>query len=365
MDRLGLRTWIQIDKKKIEHNYNVFRSLISSDARLCGVVKSNAYGHGFFEYAHILSDLGIDYLAVDSIVEGIRLRKEGIEKPIIILGYTLPERMGEAVSNNLSVTISNIESLKVAKGVKGIKVHIKIDTGMSRQGFLEKDKEKIFEMLEGVNVEGVFTHFAYAKNPAFPTDTKKQFERFLGWKDLFTQKGYSPIFHASATSGTLLFPETHLDMVRVGIGMYGIWPSIECRSALQNRIELKPVLSWKTIISEIKELPKGERVGYDFTETLDKDSKLALCPIGYWHGYPRRLSSIGRVEVGGKLCRVVGRVSMDIIIIDVTDMGVSVGDEVVLIGDKFDVYDMARLEDTSWYETITRINPLIKRIYLQ
>ncbi|MCI5108763.1 MAG: alanine racemase [Candidatus Pacebacteria bacterium] len=364
MDRSGLRTWIEIDRKKIEHNYKVFRSIISGGTKLCGVVKSNAYGHGFFEYAKELSSLGIDYFAVDSVVEGIRLRKEGITEPILILGYTLPERMQEAVDNDLSITISNIDSLEAVKKIKGAKVHVKIDTGMSRQGFLEDQQEELFKLLNGINVEGVFTHFASAKNPSFPTDTKKQFERFLKWKEFFIKKGYSPIFHASATSGTLLFPETHLDMVRIGIGLYGLWPSVECKNALEDKINLKPVLSWKTIVSEIKEVEAGNRVGYDFTERLDKGSKLALCPIGYWHGYPRRLSSIGRVEIGGQLCRVIGRVSMDIIIVDVTGVNIEVLDKVTLIGDKFSVYDMARLEDTSWYETITRINPLIRRIFI-
>ncbi len=366
MNHEGLRTWIEIDKKAIQHNYEVFRGLIAPDTKFCGVVKSNAYGHGFYEYARELAVLGIDWFAVDSITEGLRLRKEGVTQPILILGYTLPERMQEAVDHDISFSVSNFESLEAVEKISGAKIHIKLDTGMSRQGFLEKDQEKLFEKLgEGdFIIEGVYTHFGAAKNPVFPADTKRQINRFMLWRQLFEEKEYHPLFHASATSGTLLYSEAHFDMVRIGIGLYGLWPSVETEYALKEKITLQPVLSWKTVISEVKEVPQGERVGYDFTETLEKDSVLALCPVGYWHGFSRRLSGIGRVYVNGKKVRVIGRVSMDIIILDVTDVPeISVGDEVELIGENVPVAGMATLDDTSYYETLTRINPLIKRLY--
>ena len=254
MNHEGLRTWIEINKSAIKHNYNVFRSSIPKKTKLCGVVKSNAYGHDFMQYAKELEELGIDWVAVDSVTEGIRLRKEGIESPIFILGYTLPERMQEAVDNNLSVTVSTFESLDDVSGIKEAKVHIKLDTGMSRQGFLESDREKLFDILKkkGINIEGVFTHFASAKNPRLPHSPKKQIEKFEAWKEDFEKEGFDPIFHASATSGTLLFPEAHFDMVRIGIGIYGLWPSTETKEFLEGKIELNPVLVWKTVISEVK-----------------------------------------------------------------------------------------------------------------
>ena len=250
MDTKGLRTWIEIDRSAIKHNYDVFRSLIPEKTKLCGVVKSNAYGHDFMQYAKELEKLGVDWIAVDSITEGVRLRKEGIVSPIFILGYTLPERIKEAVDNDISVTVSTFESLEDVSEVKGVKVHIKLDTGMSRQGFLENDKEKLFEVLKkkDINVEGVFTHFASAKNPTLPHSPKKQIEKFNVWKESFEKEGFDPIFHASATSGTLLFSEAHFDMVRIGIGIYGLWPSIEAKEFLDGKIELKPVLKWKTVI---------------------------------------------------------------------------------------------------------------------
>ncbi len=366
MNHKGLRTWIEIDKGAIKHNYDVFRGFVSPEVKFCAVVKSNAYGHGFYEYAQELAKLGVDWFAVDSITEGLRLRREGIVQPILILGYTLPERMKEAVENNISISISSFESLDAVSEYSSAKIHIKLDTGMSRQGFLENQKEELFKKLSdsGMIVEGVFTHFAAAKNPVLPVDTKKQIERFLVWKKEFEEKGYTPIFHASATSGTMLFSEAHFDMVRIGIGLYGLWPSIETKKFLEHKIILKPVLSWKTIVSEVKSVSKGERVGYDFTERLERDSILALCPVGYWHGLSRKLSGIGQVYVRDSRVRIIGRVSMDIIILDVTDiLGISVGDEVELIGLHIPATEMSVLDDTSYYETITRINPLIKRLY--
>lgn len=365
MNHKGLRTWIEVDKSAIKHNFEVFRALISKEVKLCGVVKSNAYGHDFMQYAHELEKFGIDQIAVDSITEGLRLRKVGITVPILILGYTLPDRMQEAAENNISMAVSTFEGLEAVSKIKDAKVHIKLDTGMSRQGFQAGQEEDLFNALKkyDIKVEGVFTHFASAKNPAFPHDTDKQINIFKTWKNIFQENGYSPIFHACATSGTLLYPEAHFDMVRVGIGLYGLWPSKEAREFCEGKIKLKPALTWKTIVAEVKEVSAGNKVGYDGTEILEKDAVLAICPIGYWHGFSRKLSGIGRVYLSGAKARVVGRVSMDMIILDVTDMEVSVGDEVELIGSHTPVYDMSTLDDTSWYETVTRLNPLIKRIY--
>ncbi len=365
MNRQGLRTWIEIDRQAIKNNYDVFRGLVSKDTKLCGVVKSNAYGCDFMQFARELENLGVDWIAVDSITEGVRLRKEGITLPILILGYTLPERMQEAADNNLSMMIATFESLEVVSKIKNAKVHIKLDTGMSRQGFQAGQEKELLEALQKGNiiVEGVFTHFASAKNLAFPHDTNKQINSFKTWKNLFQENGYSPIFHACATSGALLYPEAYFDMVRVGIGLYGLWPSKEAQEFCEGKIELKPTLVWKTLVAEVKQVPAGNKVGYDGTEILERDSKLAICPIGYWHGFSRKLSSIGRVYVGNAKVRVIGRVSMDMIIIDVTDTDVSVGDEVELVGPHVTVYEMASCDDTSWYESITRLNPLIKRIY--
>jgi len=374
IDHTGLRTWIEVDTQTIKHNIDQFRNLLDEKTKLAIVVKSNAYGHDFMQFAKEAEKQKVDYLIVDSITEGVRLRKEGIKTPLLILGYTLPERIAEAVEYDIDISVSSFEALRASSvlGQSGAKpkIHIKVDTGMSRQGFLEKDRENLINELSRshVDVVGLFTHFASAKNPTLPHDTQKQINRFTEWQKDFEKAGLTPMTHAGATSGLLLYPEAHFDMVRVGIGAYGLWPSQEARSFLEQKVSLKTVLSWKTIISEVKEVSKGERVGYDFTEILDRDSVLAICPVGYWHGISRKLSGIGKVLVRGQKARIIGRVSMDIIILDVTDIpDVSVSDVVTLIGKDGDseitAYDMAHLDDTNWYETVTRINPLIKRIY--
>jgi alanine racemase len=371
--RKGLRTWIEIDKGAIKHNFGVFRGLIAKNVKMLGVVKSNAYGHNLIEFAKELERLGVDFLGVDSAVEGLALRREGVKTPILVLGYTLPEMFAELAQKNISVTVSNFETFSELKKIDyKIKIHIKVDTGMSRHGFVETEIKKVLAEIsknKNLEVEGLFTHFAMAKNPSFPAYTKSQIEKFNIWREAFIKAGLKPICHAGATAGTLLYKEAHFDMVRIGISLYGIWPSRESEAYYEGKIKLQPVLSWKTLIAEVKKISKGTSVGYDCTETLDQDSVVAVCPVGYWHGLPRALSSIGHVIVNGQKCKILGRVCMDIIMIDVTNVkNPKVGDEATIIGHdgktEITVDNIATLLDGSAYEFVTRINPLIKRIYL-
>ncbi|MDD4803858.1 MAG: alanine racemase [Candidatus Pacebacteria bacterium] len=375
--RKGLRTWIEIDKKAIKHNYSVFRSLIPKNTKFLAVVKSNAYGHSLIDFSKEIVKNGVDFLGVDSIVEGLALRREEIKTPILVLGYTLPELFNDAVEKNISITVSSFDTISKIKKLKipsskKLKIHIKADTGMCRHGFLLKDLDKVIREIKNfknVEVEGLFTHFSIAKDPAFPNHTRKQIKEFNIWVDAFKKAGFNPICHASATSGAIVFPEAAFDMVRIGIGLYGVWPSKETEKAYEDKINLKPVLSWKTIIGEIKKVPKGSRVGYDGTEILEKDSMIAICPIGYWHGFLRDLSCKAKILVKGKKVKVLGRVCMDIIIIDISDVkGVKVGDEVVIIGksrkEQISVDDISSIIAGSSYEFLTRINPLIKKFYL-
>lgn len=374
----GLRTWIEIETKALKHNYRVFRTLIPPITMLGTVAKSNAYGHGLIEFAKIVEKFGADWIMVDSIVEASTLRVNGIKKPLLVLGYTLPPRIREAAKNNISLTVSSFKNLQVTiraakKYKQRIKIHIKVDTGLSRQGFLPKDRQKVIRVLEHnkkwIRVEGLYTHFNAAKNPAFSKSVSRQLKMFQIWIDLCNKQGLKPIVHTAATAATLLFRETHFDLVRIGIGMYGLWPSMEIQRHLKDKISLIPTLTWKTVISEVKTFPKGTVIGYDATESLSKNSRLAVCPVGYWHGYSRRLSSIGYVLVKGQRAKVIGRVSMDMIVIDVSSIpSAKEGAEVVLLGkqdqEEITAYEMAKLDGTSWYETITCLNPLIKRLYI-
>lgn len=389
--KFGVRTWIEIDKKAIKNNFNIFREFISSKTALMAIVKSNAYGHGLIEFAKEMEKLGADFLGADSIIEAIHLSQSGIKKPILVLGYTMPGRIHEAQENNISLTVSSFEALKPIVAFKSgdpisgrasgrsIKIHIKVDTGMHRQGFLPDDMKKVCEILKknpGIVFEGIYTHFAMAKNPSFPQETNKQIGEFEKALKIVESFGFKPIRHASATSGTLLYPVAHYDMVRIGIGLYGLWPSKEVQRVFTTRLKLEPVLSWKTIIGEVKSLPAGGGVGYDLTEKLPKNSKIAVCPIGYWHGFGRVFSSVGNVLVKGERAKVLGRVSMDMITIDISRIkNVKVGDEVVLIGRQAGKYlpagrqeitadELAYLSDGVNYEIVTRTNPLIKRVYI-
>lgn len=373
----GLRTWITLDTAAFAHNVNTFRSLIGDKVKFCLVLKSNAYGHEILDIAHEAEKLNVDALGVDSITEALALREAHIRIPIIVLGYTLPELLPVAVEHHIAVTFSHLHQLDAlcAAGAKEpITVHIKIDTGMHRQGFLPDDRDVLISGLQKhrrqITVAGLFTHFAAAGNPAFSEYTNEQRAEFLLWQQAFYNARFSPTSHTSATAGTLLYPDTTVGMVRVGIGCYGLWPSKESEVARNDRIILRPVLSWKTIISETKRLPKGAKIGYDCTEVLQRNSLVGVCPIGYWHGYPRALSSIGHVLINGKRARVLGRVSMDMISVDLTDVGkVDAETIVTLVGrddqDEISIPWLSGLIDMSPYEFVTRINPLIKRILFQ
>jgi alanine racemase len=374
-EKAKLRTWIEIDRDHLRYNYHMFRDLLADSCLLAAVTKSNAYGHSLVDYSLELSRLGADYLMVDSIIEAVKLRQAGLTKPILVLGYTLPSVLALAVAHQVSLTISSFEALSALRQLsdQDLSIHLKFDTGMCRQGFFPADLNKVLDFLADelpqVKVQGVFTHLAAAKNPAFADDTEQQLAKFAIITAEFARRGLSVIRHAAASAGTLIYPQSHLDMVRVGIGLYGLWPSLQVESAMNDHLTLRPILSWKTVISEIKSVPAGSRVGYDFTERLERDSVIGILPVGYWHGYDRSLSSIGRVLVNGQYARVLGRVSMDMLIIDLTRVSHSaVGDEVVLIGTQgtrcIGATDLADRAETSAYEIITRLNPLIKRFYI-
>lgn len=370
----ALRTWIDIDTNALEHNYSRIRSLLADGTRLGAVVKSNAYGHSIVDYAKAMESLGADWLLVDTLVEGIRLRESGVALPIMVLGYTLPDMYEKAVEYDISVTISSIEALRNAKkhtASSPLKVHLKLETGMHRQGIFEAEVGNAIELLrdgEYLQLEGLYTHFPNAKNPSDPTYTKKQLEIFERVRAKVTEAGFDPICHTANTGATIIYPEAHYDMVRVGIGLYGMWPAEPTKRYAEDTVPLTPILSWKTLVSEAKTVPAGSQFGYGLTESVSRETTMAVLPIGYWHGYDRSLSSIGHVLIRGQRAKVLGTISMDIVVVDVTDIeGVAQGDEVTLIGadgdDEVTADELAGMIGTINYEIVTRINPLIKRFY--
>lgn len=355
-----VRTWIEIDSRSLFSNFEYFRKR-AQGARIMVMIKSNAYGHGLVAVAKLLSKkYRGTWFGVDSITEAARLRDEGIKNPILVLGYTLPRRLPEAAKKDIAITISHFEGLReLVRLTKRPRFHLKFDTGMHRQGFQARDIAKLIRELKhfGLNPEGAYSHFSTASNRAFSRNQTRVFERMV---KKFESTGVSlGTLHMNKTEGIINFPKSAFGMARLGIGLYGYYPA--------KGVRLKPVLAWKTMVSEVKRVKKGEWVSYDRTERLGRSTKIAILPIGYWHGFDRGLSSKGEVLIRGKRARVLGRVTMDMIMVDVTSIpGVCVRDEVVIIGGqgrrRISADDIAKKINTTSYEVLTRINPLIRKI---
>jgi len=366
------KTWVEISQKAIAHNINQIRPILKPKTKLWSVVKSNAYGHGLTSFSQIADKLGVDGFCVDSVPEGLKLRKNSLKKPVLVLGPTIiPNLYNEAGINNLTVTVSNFESLISLSKVKNRpKFHVKIDSGMHRQGFYINEVPLLIKKIKAFKLSklltGAYTHFASAKDLNYPTYTDLQLEKFKKAVSIFERAGFTNLIkHAAATGGTFIKPEYHLDAVRIGIGLYGLWPSKELMMQRKD-LKLKPVLSWHSLISEVKNLKKGDFVGYDLIERVNRPTKMAILPIGYWHGFPRSLSGIGEVLVNGKKAKVLGRVSMDLVVINADNTACKVGDKATIIGrqkhEELSAFDVAQKTGTIHYELITRINPLIERI---
>lgn len=367
------KTWVELNQVAIKHNYRVFRSILRPKTRLWGVVKSNAYGHDLTLFSAALDHLGIDGFCVDELAEGVKLREAGIPKPILILGPTLPQFLKTAAQLDLTVTISSFPALEnLAKSKFKPQFHLKIDTGMHRQGFYPNELPEVIRKIRnwklGIrnSLKGLYTHFASAKDLNYPTYTDWQFGEFKKAASRLEKAGFrNLICHAAATGGTLMNPKYHLDAARIGIGLYGLWPSKELEMQCR-KINLKPVLSWHTYISEVKNIQSGQFIGYDLVERVTHVGKMAVLPIGYWHGFPRNLSGVGEVLINGRRARVLGRVSMDLIVVDVTGIKCAVGDKATIIGRQrtaaISATELAQKSGTTHYEIVTRINPLIKRI---
>ncbi len=367
-EKSKMRTWVEIDRKAIRNNYKIFKKIIGKDCILMGVVKSNAYGHGLVPFSKELVKCGVGFLGVDSFEEALELRSAGIKTKILVFGYTSPACYSEAAEKNISLTISGITALNALlkiKNSKKIKIHIKADTGLGRQGFQMEEMRKVAELVSArdhLEVEGIYSHLAVGEDPKQKSYTKSQVEKLNKWDAKLKDMGCKPLKHICATASTMFFPEFHFDMVRIGIGMYGLWPSVETRRAVGRKYRLASVLSWKAIVAEVKNMKKGAKIGYDLTEELDKDSMLAVVPVGYWHGYPRSLSSVGSVYLVKKYAKITGRVSMDMIVIRVLGGMAAAGEEVEIVGKKVPAEEVAVSAETINYEIVTRINPLIKRL---
>ena len=363
------RSWVEISKPALVHNVEVFRKTVGSKVKIMVVVKSNAYGHGVKETVQVLSEIkDVDWFGVDSIDEAVGLRRLGINKPVLVLGYTPVFRVEDACRNSISIAVYNSETLNALSRLKTkINIHLKIDSGMGRQGVKVSEVEKIVDFIRSsrnINLEGVFTHFASADEEDF-SFTDFQIKNFKKTLQIIKSKGIIPeIVHCSATAGTMANKRGHFNLVRAGIGLYGLYPSGHVEKISTGKF--RPVLSWKCYIARIKMVSKGESVGYGRTWIADGTRKIALIPVGYYDGYDRKLSNKGRVIIKGKYAPVVGRVSMNMMSVDVTNIkDFKLEDEVILLGKEgraeVSADWLAREIGTINYEVVTRINSVLPR----
>lgn len=372
------KVWVEVNKLNLEHNLQQFKQRIGDKTKLCCVVKSNAYGHD----AKIISKISkkyADFFAVDSINEALTIKQEGIDKPIIILGYTLEDNLEQVIKNNFHQVIANLQTLeKFSQLTKKLNqegsVHLKIETGTARQGIFIEDLNKYFIQFKKnplLKLAGLSTHFANIEDTTEHDYAFSQLKKFQQAVGICKKQGFSNfIKHTACSAAAVLYPKTYFDMVRLGISMYGLWSSPQTLVvARQNQIQihLKPLMTWKTKIAHIKILPPGSHVSYGCTEKVEEATKVAVLPVGYWDGYDRKLSSIGNVLIQGKRCKLIGRVCMNMMIVNINHLSkVNLEEEVVLLGSQngqtITTEEMANKIGTINYEVVTRINPLIKRI---
>ncbi|MDE6898096.1 MAG: alanine racemase [Lawsonibacter sp.] len=377
-DRRTTRTWAEIDLDALAHNYRLLRGL-APQAKFLGLVKANAYGHGAVPVAKKLEALGADMLAVACLDEAIELRQAGIVIPILCLGQTPPELAPELLEFDITQTVGDLETgaalsaAAVAAG-KTLTIHVKVDTGMGRLGFVyyEDDDEAALERagkeieslcaLPGLEPEGIFTHFANADGSE--AYTKNQCARIYDVFGELWERGLHQfkIYHCAASAAVLNYSWTkvYMNMIRPGIALYGYVPDPSVKDP-----GLKPVMTVKSRIAAVRDLPAGAKISYGCTATLERDSQIAVLPMGYGDGYPRVLSNQMDMLIRGIPCPIVGRICMDMCMVDVTGLeDVQPGEAAVVYGPKL-TQRAAKLAGTIPYELLCQLTPRIPRIYLE
>lgn len=361
------RTWAEVDLDALAHNYHVLRGL-APEAKFLGLVKADAYGHGAVPVARKLETLGADMLAVACLAEAIELRQAGITLPILCLGQTPPELAPELLAYGVTQTVGDLETGKAlsaaaVKAGKTLKIHVKLDTGMGRLGFTGpalREEIRALCALPGLEAEGIFTHFANADGDE--EYTRQQYDDFIiTINELYHEDGLDfKIYHCAASAAVLNYPYTHHNMIRPGIALYGYVPDPSVADP-----GLKPVMTVKSRIALVRDLPAGAKISYGSTATLERDSRIAVLPIGYGDGLHRALSNRLEVLIGDRPCPVLGRICMDMCMVDVTDTpGVKAGDTAQVYGPGLTDW-AAELAGTIPYELLCQLTPRVPRLYLE
>lgn len=372
MEKFLRRTWAEIDEKALLHNFEIIKQTAKS--KICAVVKANAYGHGVEIVAPLLQNAGADFFAVSNIEEAVELRTLGITKPVLILGYTPCECVCELEKYDISQCVYSLEyakelSKKTVTNNFKIKVHLKLDTGMSRIGFdcrsdsLDGMDDAITAAnLDGFEIEGIFTHFAVSDRNADQEDgfTSEQYNRFCKAIDVLKSHNIDPEYKHCCNSAALCQDnDKHLNMCRAGIILYGLTPS----SDLHLQQDFIPVMSFKSVVSQVKVIKQGDTVSYGRTFKANKDITVATVSAGYADGYFRLFSNKAEVIINGRRAKIIGRVCMDQFCIDVTNIpDVKRGDEVLLFGGDLPVEELAEIIGTINYELVCAVSSRVKRI---
>lgn len=378
----NLKTWAEIDLSALEHNFKILKNLLRPNTKALAVCKADAYGHGMIEIAKKLEECGADMLAVARVEEGVRLRENNIKTPILCLGEAEPDLAELIVKNNITQAIGDLNIAKklsqnaLILGAK-IKVHIKIDTGMGRIGFYWPDnvdnknfnsENNIAQLanLKGLEIDGMFSHFANAEGDK--NYTLRQINKFKEAKNFLEKNGLNlNICHIAASDGAILYPDAHFNMVRFGIVLYGYASTVSGNE--NSNLNLKPVMTLKSRISAVRELPAKTKIGYGCTAELERNSVIAVLQTGYADGLPRILSNNYSIKIHNKMCKIIGRICMDMCMVDITDL-VKSGDK-INVGDEAIIYDgdlivnAARNANTVIHEILCLCNaPRIKRVFI-
>ena len=363
------KTFVEINLSAIKHNIQVYKSQLKPTTKMLAMVKAQSYGAGLEKIGLYLEKQGIDYLGVAYPDEGVELRKAGIKVPVLVMN-SVDEGFEDCVKNQLEPTVFSFEQLDellrelIFQGVQNFPIHVKIDTGMKRLGFDFKELPRLMEVIQAqpeIAIKGVYSHLADSDNRRDKRFTDLQIRRFVDACN-YISANYAGKFitHLLNSEGIANFPEAQFNMVRIGIGMYGF------SSNPANAKKLRPVVSWKSTVSQVKQIHKGESVGYSRSFVADKNMEIAIVPVGYADGFRRSLSNgVGSVVINGQMCNLVGRVCMDMIMVDVTKKFVKTGDRVELIGDKISLSQFADKMQTISYEVLTSISKRVHRTYIE
>jgi alanine racemase len=372
--------WVEIDAGALRNNVAEFKRRLGPEPKLGAVVKSNAYGHGMLEVARVAVEAGADWLCVNNVQEGVALRAAGLTPPILVMGYVPLDALDEVVAHDLQPVVYNLPTLDRLDEIAGARrtrarVHVKVETGTHRQGVLERDVPGFIERIlraRSLKLAGVSTHFANIEDTTNHDFAETQMAAYARITDAIAGLHPGPLLrHSACSAAVLLFNRTHLDLARVGISMYGLWPSketyVSCLERGKPSLDLKPVLSWKTRIAQVKAVPEGSYIGYGITWRATRPTTIAVLPVGYYEGFDRELSGLAHVLIRGKRAPVRGRICMNMCMVDVTDIpGAALEDEVVLLGRQGDervtAEQLAAWCGTISYEIVSRIHPSLPRV---